>query len=104
PPSRPPMPEGGVYQRYDCDANVDVSFRVVELDKDIARFTRWMNDPRVANFWEQAWSEEKLAEFLTERLADPHIIPLIGEFNGQPFGYIEAYWVSEDSLSAYYEV
>ncbi|NAZ98375.1 GNAT family N-acetyltransferase [Vibrio toranzoniae] len=103
-PSRPPMPEGCVYQRYDFDANVDVSFRVVELDKDIARFTRWMNDPRVANFWEQAWSEEKLAEFLTERLADPHIIPLIGEFNGQPFGYIEAYWVSEDRLSAYYEV
>lgn len=37
-------------------------------------------------------------------MADPHIIPLIGEFNGQPFGYVEVYWVAEDRLSPYYDV
>nr|WP_158160941.1 GNAT family N-acetyltransferase [Vibrio mimicus] len=103
-PLRPPMPQGQIYQRYDFDAELNVSFRVIELDKDLQRFTRWMNDPRVAHFWEQAWSEEKLAEFLEQRLADPHIIPLIGEFNGEPFGYVEAYWVAEDRLSPYYAV
>lgn len=103
-PLRPSMPQGVVYQRYDHDAEVEVSFRVFDLEKDMDRFTRWMNDPRVAHFWEQAWSKEKLAEFAQERLNDDHIIPLIGEFNGQPFGYIEAYWVSEDRLSPYYDV
>lgn len=103
-PLRPPMPQGQVYQRDDFDAELNVSFRVIELEQDLARFTRWMNDPRVAHFWEQAWSEEKLAEFIEQRLADPHIIPLIGEFNGQPFGYVEAYWVAEDRLSPYYDV
>lgn len=103
-PQRPPMPQGIVYQRYDHDADVEISFRVFDIEKDIDLFTRWMNDPRVANFWEQAWSKEKLTEFAQERLNDDHIIPLIGEFNGQPFGYIEVYWVSEDRLSAYYDV
>lgn len=103
-PLRPSKPEGCVYQRHDKDADLQVSFRVVDIDKDLARFTRWMNDPRVAHFWEQAWSEEKLAEFLHQRMADPHIIPLIGEFNGQPFGYVEVYWVAEDRLSPYYDV
>ena len=87
------MPEGLVYQRYDAKSELTVSFRVFTLEKDLDNFTIWMNDPRVAEFWEQAWSREKLAEFAQQRLADPHIIPLIAEFNGHPFGYIEAYWV-----------
>jgi acetyl CoA:N6-hydroxylysine acetyl transferase len=103
-PKRPPMPEGLVYQRYDAKSELTVSFRVFTLEKDLDNFTIWMNDPRVAEFWEQAWSREKLAEFAKQRLADPHIIPLIAEFNGQPFGYIEAYWVTEDRLSPYYPV
>ncbi|MFC3024097.1 GNAT family N-acetyltransferase [Vibrio zhugei] len=103
-PLRPPMPQGYVYKRYDNEAAAEVSFRTINLEQDLARFTRWMNDPRVAEFWEQAWSEEALAAFLNERLADPHILPLIGEFNGQPFGYVEAYWVAEDRLSPYFDV
>ncbi|TDM52146.1 GNAT family N-acetyltransferase [Aliivibrio fischeri] len=103
-PLRPEMPKGRVYQRHDHNIDAEISFRVFDLEKDLERFTAWMNDPRVANFWEQAWSYEKLAEFIKERLDDPHIIPLIGEFNGEPFGYVEAYWVSEDRLSPYYDV
>lgn len=103
-PLRPSMPTGTVYQRYDHNAEVAISFRVFDLEKDMDRLTVWMNDPRVAHFWEQAWSKEKLTEFVQERLSDDHIVPLIGEFNGQPFGYVEAYWVSEDRLSPYYDV
>tara|TARA_Y100001960_G_scaffold278971_1_gene310826 strand:- start:1364 stop:2281 length:918 start_codon:yes stop_codon:yes gene_type:complete len=103
-PLRPEKPAGEVYRRTDLDADLDISFRLLNINEDMPMFTRWMNDPRVAHFWEQAWSEEKLTEFAQERLADPHILPLIGEFNGQPFGYIEAYWVSEDRLSPYYDV
>lgn len=103
-PLRPAMPTGTVYQRFDHQADLEVSFRVFDMERDLDRFVRWMNDPRVAHFWEQAWSKDELAEFAQSRLNDPHIIPLIGEFNGEAFGYVEAYWVSEDRLSPYYDV
>ena len=103
-PLRTNKPAGEVYKRTDLDAELDVSFRLLDITQDMPMFTRWMNDPRVAHFWEQAWSEENLTEFAQERLNDPHILPLIGEFNGQPFGYVEAYWVCEDRLSPYYDV
>ncbi|KKC99711.1 GNAT family N-acetyltransferase [Photobacterium halotolerans] len=103
-PMRPAMPTGTVYQRFDHQADLEVSFRVFDMERDLDRFVRWMNDPRVAHFWEQAWSKDDLAEFAQSRLNDPHIIPLIGEFNGEAFGYVEAYWVSEDRLSPYYDV
>ncbi|MBV7262404.1 acetyltransferase [Photobacterium sp. WH24] len=103
-PLRPVMPTGTVYQRFDHQADLDISFRVFDMERDLDRFVRWMNDPRVAHFWEQAWSKDDLAEFAQSRLNDPHIIPLIGEFNGEAFGYVEAYWVCEDRLSPYYDV
>ncbi len=103
-PLRPSMPIGTVYQRYDYDADSEISFRVFDIEKDMERLTAWMNDPRVAHFWEQAWSKEKLTTFVQDRLNDTHIMPLIGEFNGQPFGYVEVYWVSEDRLAPYYDV
>nr|WP_235199596.1 GNAT family N-acetyltransferase [Photobacterium galatheae] len=103
-PLRPDMPTGTVYKRFDHQADLAVSFRVFDMERDLDVFVRWMNDPRVADFWEQAWSKEELAEFAQSRLNDPHIVPLIGEFNGEAFGYIEAYWVSEDRLAPYYDV
>ncbi|MDO6705406.1 GNAT family N-acetyltransferase [Photobacterium sp. 1_MG-2023] len=103
-PLRPAKPTGTVYQRDDHQAEVNISFRVFEMERDLDRFVRWMNDPRVAHFWEQAWSREKLQEFAQSRLDDAHILPLIGEFNGEAFGYVEAYWVSEDRLAPYYDV
>ncbi|MDE1462822.1 GNAT family N-acetyltransferase [Spartinivicinus poritis] len=102
-PQRPPKPTGEVYSRFDSLVGKQISFRTFDLEKDINCFTGWMNDPRVAEFWEQAWSREKLVEFINERQQDPHIIPLIGEFDGDPFGYFEVYWVSEDRLAPYYD-
>lgn len=102
-PQRPPKPVNTVYSRYDHSVEKTISFRLFDLSKDIDHFVRWMNDPRVAEFWEQAWSKEKLVAFIKERLADPHIIPLIGEFDGESFGYFEVYWVSEDRLAPYYD-
>ncbi|MCX4028350.1 acetyltransferase [Endozoicomonas sp. SM1973] len=102
-PQRPPKPTGEVYSRFDCLVGKQISFRTFDLEKDINRFTDWMNDPRVAEFWEQAWSQEKLEEFIAERQNDSHIIPLIGEFDGYPFGYFEVYWVTEDRLAPYYD-
>ncbi len=70
---------------------------------DLARFCRWMNDPRVAQFWQQAWSEEKQWQYLSDKLADAHTLPLIGYLDDQPFAYLEVYWAARDKLAGYYD-
>ncbi|WP_417669050.1 GNAT family N-acetyltransferase [Roseibium sp.] len=102
-PLRPPHPEGLVYQRYDPVANVTVSFRAVDIDRDLDTFHRWMNDGRVAFFWELARPKEDLRTYLEQLQAKPHTYPLIGCFDGQDAGYFETYWVREDRLGPYYE-
>ncbi|KAH0004210.1 hypothetical protein KCU80_g22586, partial [Aureobasidium melanogenum] len=40
-------------------------------------------------------------EFLKAGLTNKHSIPVIGCFDGKPFGYFEIYWVKEDRLGSY---
>ncbi|HET8791527.1 MAG TPA: GNAT family N-acetyltransferase [Modicisalibacter sp.] len=101
-PQRPAKPLGEVYRRHDPRLGKTFSLRLIEPEPDLARFVRWMHLPRVAEFWDQAWPEAELAAFIERRLADAHTLPLIGEFDGQPFGYFELYWAAEDRLAAYY--
>ena len=80
-----------------------VSFRAVDIDRDLDLFDRWMNDPRVDYFWELAGSKESLRTYLETLQAKPHSYPLIGCFDGEEAGYFETYWVREDRLGPYYE-
>lgn len=102
-PLRPPNPQGLVYERFFADAGITVSFRAVEIERDLDIFHRWQNDPRVAYFWEEDRSKEDLGDFLKDRLSDPHNFSVIGEYDGQPVGYFEIYWAREDRLGAYYD-
>ncbi|MFV0303245.1 MAG: GNAT family N-acetyltransferase, partial [Paracoccus sp. (in: a-proteobacteria)] len=102
-PRRAPKPRGLVYRRHDPVAGLDVSFRAVDPDRDLDRFHRWQNDPRVAFFWEEDKSRDELRAFLQGRLEDPHCLPLIGCFDGDEAGYFEAYWAREDRLGPYYD-
>lgn len=101
-PQRPTKPSGEIYRRHDPRLGKTFSLRRIEPERDLARFVRWMHLPRVAEFWEQAWPEAELAAFIERRLFDAHTLPLIGEFDGQPFGYFELYWAAEDRLAAHY--
>ena len=102
-PRRAPYPTGLVYARRDPEADVEVSFRAVDIGLDLDRFHRWQNDPRVAYFWEEDKPKEELAHFLEDRQADPHVFPVIGCFDGEPAGYFEIYWGREDRLGAHYD-
>lgn len=102
-PPRPADPVGEVYARRDPVAGLTVSFRTVDIDRDLDMFHRWQNDPRVAYFWEEDRSREELRQFLETRRDDPHNVSLIGCFNGEPAGYFEAYWAREDRLGAHYD-
>lgn len=58
----------------------------------------WMNQPRVSAFWGLEGPSEIQESFLAKGLSDRHSFPVIGCWDGKPFGYFEIYWVKEDPL------
>ncbi|MNT11552.1 N(6)-hydroxylysine O-acetyltransferase [compost metagenome] len=102
-PVRAPKPSGQVYARHIPWLDQVFSMRVADLDADLACFHGWMNDPRVAAFWEEEGDLEKHRDYLSAQLADPHTIPLIGCLDGKPFAYFEVYWAKENRIGPYYD-
>src|SRR5262245_29310751 len=83
-PRRSPKPAGKVYARFIPWLAAVISFRVANLDGDLQLLHRWMNDPRVDAFWNEAGDLEKHRRYLSGILADPHMLPLIGCFDDEP--------------------
>lgn len=102
-PLRPPQSRGVVYARYIPWLGQVITFRAVSVEDDLARFHRWMNDPRVDRIWSEAGDLATHRAYLERLLADPHMLPLIGSFAGRPFGYFEVYWAKENRLGPYYD-
>ncbi len=102
-PKRPQMPVGVVYERYIPWLGQVLSFRVADPQTDLEDFHRWMNDEQVNVIWEDGGDRQKHLAILEERLRDPHMLALIGCFNGVPFGYFEVYWAKENRLGPYYD-
>lgn len=102
-PLRKPKPVGLVYQRWIPWLKGRLSLHVVDLEKDLATFHRWMNDPRVDEFFEESGTLADHKAMLEDRLADPHVLPLFAVFEGQPFGYFEVYWAKENRLGPFYD-
>ena len=73
----------------------------VPSDNDVDLLHRWMNDPRVAYSWGEDGPREHQEEFLKKGLESRHSFPVIGCWDGKPFGYFEIYWVKEDILGKY---
>lgn len=101
-PARPPKPRGTLYERTAPLLGKRLTLRVCELERDLDRMVAWMNLERVARFWQQNKSRAALAEWLAARLDEPHRLSVIGEFDGEAFGYFELYWAPEDVLGGYY--
>ncbi|KAJ0323025.1 hypothetical protein COL5a_008472 [Colletotrichum fioriniae] len=53
----------------------------------------WLSNPRVQKFW-----GDYSPDFLSNALSSKHSFPVIGMWDGVPFGYFEIYWVKEDIL------
>ncbi|KAK7518870.1 siderophore biosynthesis protein-like protein [Phyllosticta citriasiana] len=72
------------------------SLSVTDSDTDLLH--KWMNDPRVSYFWGEQGPREHQEAFLKNGLRSKHCFPVIGCWDGKPFGYFEIYWVKEDNL------
>ncbi|MGR5285047.1 GNAT family N-acetyltransferase [Vibrio maritimus] len=103
-PTRPAKPEDVFYQRYLYREKRVVSFRKAQLPRDLNGFHRWHNDPAIAPVWELNGSKASHQQYLSKMESDPHQFPVIGEFDGIPFGYFEIYWTAEDRLGPFYDV
>lgn len=101
-PLRPPKPIGTVYRRHIPWLDQTLSFRAVNIEHDLERFSRWMNDPVVAQAWREEGDLAKHKTYLEGIAADPHSIGLVGCFNDEAFGYFEVYWAKEDRISPFY--
>lgn len=90
------------YRCFDDNLRSWVSFRCLNMEDDLPRFNRWQNCERVARFWDQRGSLEQHQHYLAKLTARPHVIPLIGCIDDDPFLYLEVYWAKKDRLSAHY--
>jgi acetyl CoA:N6-hydroxylysine acetyl transferase len=92
-----------LYRQYDHSLGATVSFRPLDLDRDLPLFNRWQNTERVAHFWEERGTLEEHRNYLERLSATPHSMPLIGCFDDDPFLYLEVYWAARDRIAAHYE-
>lgn len=69
-----------------------------ERSSDVDILHRWMNEPRVNAAWGCAGPVCTQQKFLEDGLSSMHSFPVIGCWDGKPFGYFEIYWVKEDKL------
>lgn len=99
-PLRSPKPKGTVYARYIPWLGGVFSLDLARLD-DLPSVHSWMNDPRVNEFWHEAGDEDRHRRYLEGMFADPHIMPLIGRFDGKAFAYFEVYWAKEDIVGTF---
>ncbi|CAM3650616.1 GNAT family N-acetyltransferase [Parendozoicomonas haliclonae] len=101
-PERLPQPEGLLYQRYDFSNDLLVTLETLDPDRHLDLFHDWMNQPRVAEFWELDKSKQELKDYIVKQRADRYSWPVLACLNGEPLGYLEIYWVMEDRLGPYY--
>ena len=91
-----------LYSRFDTELQSTVSFRHVDLENDLSRFSRWQNSDRVAYFWDERGTLAEHREYLTKLIQTPQVMPLIGCLEDDPFLYLEVYWAKQDRLAAHY--
>ncbi|MEE1673516.1 GNAT family N-acetyltransferase [Agarivorans aestuarii] len=102
-PSRPIKPIGQVFTRYFYHLKRQVTFRVIDKQRDIGCFNRWHNHPLISPVWELEGDLQSHVDYLSKMEKDPHQYAVIGEFDGVPFGYFEVYWTPEDRLGPHYQ-
>jgi RimJ/RimL family protein N-acetyltransferase len=81
------------------------SFRLapVNVARDLALITCWMNDPVVAEFWELAGGQQVTEKHLRAQLhGDGRSVPCLGVLDGTAMSYWEIYRADLDPVARHY--
>jgi lysine N-acyltransferase len=70
---------------------------------DAPLVSRWMNEPHVEQFWEQAWPPERWAATIAEQLAGDCSRPCLVSYRGEPVAYLEIYRTPRDVVGLQYD-
>lgn len=102
-PLRPAKPIGTLYHRYIPWLDQVFSLRALECEADLPLFHRWMNDTRIAAFFDEAGTMAEHQGYLARMADDPHMMPVFGCLDGVPLFYFELYWARGNRIGAHYE-
>lgn len=107
-PTRPPLlatDAAVVYRRYVPELAQTLTFRLARSssDADVDLLHKWHATDRVNTGWRQNMPREAHKKYLEDQEASSESLALIGEWDGQPFGYMEVYYAKESSLRTYYD-
>lgn len=104
-PLRPPKPAPGsqLYARWSFALDQLLTFTHINAEdpRHFEAYCRWQNSDRVNVGWKERGDDSHHRKYLTERLADKHIMGFMVEWDGELAGYGEIAWVKEDHLNTF---
>ncbi|EWC45292.1 hypothetical protein DRE_06019 [Drechslerella stenobrocha 248] len=109
---RPPPAKAPFYTRHCVSDKINSVFKLRPVDmSDLDLIHKWMNNPRVAEFWGEQGPVEHQQQFLEKCLASQHSFTAIGSWNDLDSSggltdwrdacFFDIYWVKEDHLARY---
>lgn len=103
-PFRPPPSAGPIYSRFIPGLNSHLTFRVASSTnaKDVDIITAWHATDRVNQGWRQRLSREDQLAGMQKNEQNAYTIGLIGEWDGEPWGYVEIYYSKHSNLVDFY--
>lgn len=96
-------PQGCLYRRYLPSMKGWFEIHAADIDAHSGVLNRWMNDERVAHFWDMKGPEQVHRDYLQSCAEDPHTQSTIIYLKGRPVAYAEFYWAADDKLAAHYD-
>ncbi|AHG01474.1 acetyltransferase (plasmid) [Halostagnicola larsenii XH-48] len=96
--------EDCAYRRSVEEIDRTVSFRPVELNRDLERLHAWFRTDHVRPYWDLAGPLPELRRAIAQKLSDDHLTPYVGRLDGVPMSYWERYWPADDPLAEHYDV
>ncbi|GAC96600.1 aerobactin siderophore biosynthesis protein iucB [Pseudozyma hubeiensis SY62] len=104
PPFKPPPSAGPIYSRFIPGLDSHLTFRVASSSnaKDVDLITAWHATDRVNEGWRQRLSREEQLEGMQKGEQNAYTIGLIGEWDGEAWGYVEVYYSKHSNLVDFY--
>jgi hypothetical protein len=90
---------GELYRRHIPHLGTDVSFRVVDDERDKDLLVAWMNQEEIDVHWNLAGAARRTVNYLSALHGAESKLPTMLHLGDEAIGYVEFYWMKEDRLS-----